>query len=294
MNRHVNALLPYLAATLLLLPPSGGQAAGDCLRCHGMPTLGYQSGEPGGYRDFHVDATLLAASSHGKLACDQCHGKAFSAYPHYPEGVQEKLTCLGCHQESKSFPRQRFEEIERHFTRSVHFQHLPGKFDCFSCHDAHTFLPGSRQASAALQVTRGNESCQRCHDRKEPAMEEAHAWLPQSARHLDSARCVECHTRAYQENQHTVLSAKDALRQCESCHGRDSLLKARLYKHRLAQNADKGAVERFLLNEAYVVGMTSHPLLDWLAILAVGGALAGTSLHGLARWLVWRRREGKA
>ena len=278
----------------------------ECMRCHGMRTLARLDPQTGGLVSFFVDADALSRSNHGRLGCQGCHGAAFGVYPHFPEGAQERLSCLECHRNDdgarSGFPHATFQRIEREFERSIHFQAMPDAFDCFSCHDPHGFQRAASIGDIARVVRTGNEVCLGCHDASGPAgglskrafasLDDTHRWLPKAKRHWQAVRCVECHTPHFGDRTHTILGGQQAERNCVACHSRDSVLKAKLYRHQAPEAREKGGwLSGVISNEAYVIGMSRHPLLDWIAFLGLGGTLFGLGGHGLLRWLAARRRQ---
>ncbi len=311
----------FLVCLFSLLPPSavvfakGGDLSGNngpqraraaCLRCHGMRTMGYLDERTGGFINLFVDGKLFTDSNHGRLGCRDCHGAALDVVPHYPEAARERLGCLDCHRNGKNdenrFPRALFERIEREFERSIHFQALPNHFNCFSCHDAHAFQRAARVEDLSKVVREGNAICLKCHgkpgvasDRSQrlfSSLEETHRWLPKTKRHWQAVRCVECHTPHFGERTHTILGKMRAERNCVACHSRDSVLRAKLYRYRAPQSREKGGLfSGTMHNEAYVIGMSRQPWLDWLSFIGLGLTLLGVGGHGLARWLTARRKH---
>ncbi|MBF0427818.1 MAG: cytochrome c3 family protein [Magnetococcales bacterium] len=306
MNTSMRRHLPLLLATLAFLSTTtvqaeSGQEAG-CMRCHSMKTLAYLDSKTGGVRNLSIDPDAMARSDHKKLGCRSCHGAGFEVYPHFKEARLERLECLNCHKENIDFPHELFESIERSFERSVHFQTLPDSFTCFSCHDPHDFRSLSKQPNEELTtvVARDNGVCRRCHDtpneiysktgRKFSPLVATHAWLPEAERHWDNVRCVECHTGPKSNRSHFILGRNDAVRACEACHSQNSLLVAKLYRHRLREEKRSGTLTNSsVMNNAYVIGLTRHPWLDWGGIALIVMTFLGVTGHGLARWLFTRR-----
>ncbi len=79
-------------------------------------------------------------------------------------------------------------------------------------------------------------------------------------------------TEYYWPITHMVAPAENSL-SCESCHSHDGRL----------QNVEG----------IYVPGQSRYPLLDMIGWLAVVGSLGGVSLHGLARVVAARKRNGR-
>ncbi|MBF0341754.1 MAG: hypothetical protein HQL95_12460 [Magnetococcales bacterium] len=309
----MNAILPcpLVALLLWLTLTTSGQAQPfpekdeSCLRCHGMATLAYLDSATGGLKNLAIDVQAMKVSDHRKLACRECHAAGFEAYPHFPEALRQRMECLDCHKQKNGFPGEWFQSIERSFVRSVHYQAMPEKFTCFSCHDAHNFRSLSGQAKEPHLtgvVARGNGSCRRCHDAPEGilgktgrlfySLKETHAWLPEPERHWSKVRCIECHTRGENNQDHHILGREYAVKSCVACHSRNSLLVARLYRYRSQQEQrTAGFLHSVVMNDAYVIGMTRNPWLDWGAIGLVVLAILGVGAHGAARCLLGRSRS---
>ncbi|MBF0294489.1 MAG: cytochrome c3 family protein [Magnetococcales bacterium] len=269
-----------------------------CLRCHGMATLAYQDPETGGVRNLAIDAQAMARSEHRKLRCRECHGAGVDVHPHFQEAKRERLECLKCHEKGDAFPRERFEAINKSFERSIHYQAMPDSFTCFSCHDPHDFRALANQDGANLPrvVAQDNAICRRCHEttegirnqtgRRFATLADTHAWLPETERHWSKVRCIDCHTRGEYKQNHFIVGKNDAVRACEACHAKNSLLAAKLYRHRIRhEQRTAGFVHSIVMNDAYIIGMTRHPWLDWGGAVLVALTLAGVAGHGLARYL---------
>ncbi|MBF0142202.1 MAG: cytochrome c3 family protein [Magnetococcales bacterium] len=289
-----------------LVPGDGSEGAGSnqgCLRCHGMRTLSYQDRLTGKLVSLFVDEAELVRSSHGGMACVRCHSRGFRQVPHTRTALAETLSCLDCHEKNNRFNRDWFQMIERQFTQSVHYQAHAGEFNCFSCHDPHRFLWSAKSRSVREVVAQDNAMCLSCHGpdgqlnqwsrRSFRTLDASHRWLPKAALHWRNVRCVECHTPGETIGvSHIILGAPSAERKCVACHSRDSLLLTKLYQHRVFEERQQaGFFNSVVLNDAYIIGMTRNRFLDWIGFLAVGGAVAGVSFHGLGRWLVARRKR---
>lgn len=276
----------------------------ECLRCHGMKTLAYHDPLSGGLKNLFINPEALLASSHAKLQCRSCHGPGFEAYPHFQEAKREELHCLGCHKDNDSFPHERFKSIEKGFNRSIHFRAMPDRFSCFSCHNPHEYHTLSHTPVEDLpkQVSMGNQLCLKCHSdsqiiknltgRKFSDLLESHDWLPSAKQHWSSVRCIECHTGSNRKADHFILGKEFALKECESCHRRDSVLLTKLYQYQSLEERQKGGfINALVLNNAYIIGMTRNVVLDWFGLIFIGMTFLGVSAHGLARWMVSKKRN---
>jgi hypothetical protein len=215
------------------LKPSAPESTGIfdkafCLRCHNMPTLGYRDPVTGGLIKLFVPEEEFKDSNHQGLQCNDCHTAGFEQYPHPAEARQQSLYCVDCHEENPDLIPQQFTQIEKEFKQSVHYQRMPDKFSCFSCHNAHFFkvsrkasdstrLPdkevclgchvetdfeiGGLQRDISEMVAYDNHICLDCHsepgriaDLKKgdaPDLEASHDWLPNTQMHWSKVRCID-------------------------------------------------------------------------------------------------------
>ncbi|MEK7474057.1 MAG: cytochrome c3 family protein [Candidatus Coatesbacteria bacterium] len=282
----------------------------ECLRCHRMATMAYRDERTGRVVSLAVDPAAFAASNHRKLACTRCHSREFRWYPHPAETAGERLRCLDCHRDDPKLRARGFPAIGREVAASVHVRRMGKRFDCFACHDPHSFrLAG---ADAPSLVAASNAVCLGCHAgrrrtaapaaRALAALAAKHDWLPNVALHWRTVRCLDCHLgdRASTDTRdtpraaqgHRIVPADEAVRDCVGCHSRNSILFTRLYRHTAKESrAARGFVNAALLNDAYVVGATRNMAVDRVALAVLGLALAAIAGHA---WLRWRLRPGLA
>lgn len=284
----------------------------ECLQCHVGDSL-HDQGK--GLFKLPKDATVsarvspkFAASNHGGMACKTCHVGAFTSYPHVAEEISKKavtLQCDECHAQ-ESF------RIEAQVEKSVHSKNLKDTFTCSTCHDPHVAASGKKLGTAHKVVAQDNGMCLDCHnsdkkfaefggkvlpDKKRPDIDKIHAWLPNTKRHWESARCIDCHTPPVKANSalsvsHEILNKDKAQKNCSNCHAQNSALRVGLYRHiKDLDNRELGFFNSAFLRSSYVIGATRNIYLDWLGLLMVGGTIAGCSLHGLLRILTALRRR---
>src|SRR5581483_6348854 len=126
-----------IAAWLVASQAAAGQAApkppanDDCLACHGD----------------RVDSTQLAASTHGPLACVDCHADLAKTteFPH-PEKLA-KVRCAGCH-----------DDVGAKYKDSIHSwakekAGLAGAPACADCHGTHDVRAHTDAASHVFHTT---------------------------------------------------------------------------------------------------------------------------------------------
>lgn len=281
----------------------------ECLQCHVGDSLQAEGGGlfaiPKAAAPLRVSPTF-AASNHGGMACRTCHTGGYAAYPHSVAGGRkaETLPCDECH-------AQEAFRVETQVARSVHSKNLKDKFTCSTCHDPHVAASARRLGSVEKLVAQDNGMCLGCHnsdkrfaefggkllpDKKRPDIDAIHAWLPNTRRHWEAARCVDCHTPPSTHRSlalsHEILGKDKAQRNCAACHTQNSALRARLYRHVAEiETRELGFVNAAILRNSYVIGATRNAYLDALGYLLVGGTLAAVVIHGLLRIVIARRRR---
>jgi len=305
MMKSKTILLSLLLIFPLLLQAAPSQKSNShCLRCHGMQTLSYLDSTTNAIVSLYVDSTQFKHSNHSKLQCTYCHKDAgFLTYPH-PKALQaQHLYCTDCHQE-KEFARFQFKKREQEFKRSVHHQKLGDKFTCFSCHDPHQFKTTYGEENFKDIVRRDNAICLTCHKTghqligmigKAPYKDllSVHSWLPNPQLHWKAVRCIECHTNSPGDlYPHQILPKEQAVKKCEECHSKNSILYSKLYRFKAKQiQQKKGLLQMAVQKYPYAVGMARNQLIDNLSILIFVLMLIGLATHGFLRWLSGRKRS---
>jgi class III cytochrome C family protein len=243
-------------------------------------------------QDTAIDPARFGASVHGHLDCTTCHPEGFARFPHTGTRASAQA-CGDCHDVA-----QKAKDIKA----SIHARRVDPAFGCTHCHSPHYQGRVSDIADAVEAARIANASCLRCHAKGETERQQAaartrlgerHRFVPHWELHLRSTPCIACHTPSGQETVHLILPASQALRRCETCHARNSMMATKLYAH-LAQKerAERGWVNAVLFNNAYVAGATRNRWLDWTLLGLVGVLGVGLGLHGGGRWLcAWLRRK---
>ncbi|MBF0562434.1 MAG: hypothetical protein HQL37_10525, partial [Alphaproteobacteria bacterium] len=226
----------------------------QCLRCHGMATLGYQDPKTRALVLLAVDAGKFAASDHARMACTTCHQGDYAGFPHHADHAgssrdtknrQNPPKCLGCHGPGaeRGFKATDFQQIGQQFRLSVHYKALPRLFDCSTCHDPHVSRAGNTHDDSLPKIEADNAICRSCHD-SEPrfaaltsgtkfqSLSQLHQWLPTAELHWRNVRCVECHTPHGAVRSHEIVRGDAVERNCVACHSKSSLMLSRLYQHR--------------------------------------------------------------
>ena len=290
-------LLFSLSAVKLLHatpPPDSDQ---NCYRCHSMKTLSYRDSVTNAIVSLYVDSTKFKHSNHADLGCVDCHDDdGFLQFPHTQEARSQKLQCTDCHDS--------FDNNFEQFQQSVHYKKFGDRFSCFSCHDPHAFKASSDSTPPQEIIAKDNAICLNCHSSQTQLAKldssgnytdliTAHQWLPKIKLHWKAVRCIECHTPikggVY---SHEILPKEKAVKKCEECHNRNSILFTKLYRFRVKQARQKqGYLKSLAENTPYVVGMTRDPVIDRWSIYLFILTLLGLGGHAFGRWLAGRRRK---
>lgn len=264
---------------------AGAQDLPTCIGCHGP-------------KDTVIDPERFGASVHGSLDCSICHAEGFAEFPHRGQRAAAP-DCSDCHADTS--PSFDFAQMAKGVKESVHVKMADPAFRCTNCHSPHYFVPATRMTDAAEAIRIANRSCLRCHAKGETEREtglslnrlaDKHRWIPNWKLHLQGAPCVACHTPRDQRTVHLILPASQALRDCATCHARNSMLVTKLYSHLASkERAERGWLNAILFNNAYVVGATRNRWLDWGTVALTGLTVLGVAMHATGRWLGARLRR---
>ena len=232
------------------------------------------------------------ASDHGRLACTKCHNEGYDDFPHAEDAKDSTSSCPDCHQKKADLAQAQFD-------KSVHAKHLADKFSCTTCHNPHVMRLASKLGDPHKIVQQDNRVCLGCHDSDErfaqfapekkdrPLIDDIHKWLPNTRKHWQAVRCVECHTPivgASEPISHEVFDKTRAERKCVACHSANTMLKVRLYRHLQQDEQQKlGFVNSVILTENYVIGATRNPTVDRVMVGLAGLTFFGVLLHAIAR-----------
>lgn len=255
----------------------------ECLQCHVGDSL-HEQGKglfnlPKNANNSDRQSPKFAASNHGNMACKTCHVGAFKEYPHVAEEISKKaetLKCDECHAQ-ESF------RVEAQVAKSVHSKNLKDNFTCSTCHDPHVVASAKKLGSVHKLVAQDNAMCMDCHnsdkkfaefggkvlpDKKRPDIDKIHEWLPNTQRHWQAARCIDCHTPPVKANSslsvsHEILNKDKAQKSCSNCHAQDSALRTGLYRHiKETEAKEMGFANAAFLRNSYVIGATRNIYLD--------------------------------
>jgi len=204
-RRLLSALVIALAAMVAETPDAAAQTRQhlDCTRCHSELELLRQNVESlSRAQALVVTDSVLAASVHGGMTGDRCHG-GFETFPHNLDRARTR-TCVSCHTAQDSAWQG---SVHAHVTQEggVHGA------DCIDCHGVHDV-----RAAAALTTAAGRTAmdgrCKSCH---------ATVRLGENNPHKGTVACFSCHS------SHRVLPPDDPASSlaptsqpqvCGSCH----------------------------------------------------------------------------
>lgn len=288
-----------LADSAMHVPAPGAEATAErhaCMRCHGMATMGYRDPETGDVISLALDLSALSHSVHGELACSHCHEQGYLGYPHQSEHPARELSCVQCHEDHpENTDRIDFSTVDEEFQASVHARSDDPEavgFSCHSCHNPHEFSASLLGREVADIVRYDNQLCLDCHDELRDPLSLSHSWLPNRDRHWESVRCLDCHTPLNDNGRpvsHEILSAENSNVNCVNCHSQGQGLLRRLYQYRSREDIeDRGFFAKAVYNDAYVVGMSRNPLIDWVGLLLIVLTLLVLGAHGYGRYRAYQ------
>ncbi len=321
-------LLKFLPAALLLLvcmAMYSGSSASDkktrhlddeskkCLRCHAEARYMLTDSTSGDsikmkmYAELRIDPVLYLKATHGGFKCTDCHSSDYNTTPH-PASVKFETgyACLDCHGGDEKYASFHFETIDEEYAQSVHADSLGTDFNCWSCHNPHTYKLTSPKETIANKVAFDNEMCLNCHGnaikfenittKEIPNLINKHDWLPNQVLHFKKVRCIDCHGAQNDSLTvaHLIKPAKNAVRKCVECHSTNSILMSSLYKHAVREKRNElGFYNGVITNEAYIIGANRNYYLNVASIAMFALALLGIAFHTTLRILKSSRNARK-
>lgn len=287
------------------------QKANDhCLNCHAHNYFNYDNTvakkqvkhkmEPG----MKIDTTLFYLSNHKNFKCTDCHSEDFGTWPHSPEvRMEPKMNCIDCHGGDEQYAKFQFEKIEAEFALSTHATRHGDVFTCWTRHEPHTYKISARSDSVINKIIAyDNNICLSCHnninkfelisDHEKPNIIAKHDWLPNQARHFQKVRCIECH--AHKKDSllvaHNIQPKEKAVKLCQECHSKNSILMNSLYQYQLKSKATGlGFDNEIMLNSSYVIGANRNVYLNIISLTIFILVLAGITIHTILR-IIYRKK----
>ncbi|MDX9791324.1 MAG: hypothetical protein RBT61_10875 [Candidatus Kapabacteria bacterium] len=283
--------------------------AGDndyCFKCHNWQTLGLIDSSYNRIKSYYVNKSQFENSNHKRLQCVNCHDGCFNTWPHNST-KHVSVSCNSCHRKQSVFKLYGtvvdfdsknlvFEDFENEFFKSVHKLKFGTEFTCFTCHNPHSF--DRSNLNKKEKIEHDNSICTNCHGNRnkegkfryvnEINLDETHNWLPNFQVHNRSVRCIDCHSSKNDGiRSHVILPKQQAVKNCEGCHSKNSLLLSKLYTHEhKSYRRELGFINGVLLNDAYVIGSTRNEFLDNLSIIFSCIVLIAVLGHGILRIII--------
>jgi predicted CXXCH cytochrome family protein len=187
--KPAGAISVFALLMILAFPRSAGAQA-ECLACHGDKSV-----QDGAGHNISVDGEKFRASTHGSLACNNCHAD-IKEYPH-PDRIA-KVECETCHADQASA-----------LQGSVHSSSKD--HPCTSCHgNAHEIFPKT-DARSTVYPLNVPKTCGTCHGND--GMARKHGLPSVYPNYVDSI--------------HGLALSKEGLlvaANCRSCHGSHQIL----------------------------------------------------------------------
>jgi hypothetical protein len=276
----------------------------ECFRCHGESKYELPNKETGRIVTRHMcrDHMILRkdfySSNHKSFACLDCHSYEYKDFPHPLEPRLEKpFECIDCHGGDPAYASYHFEEIEKEFKQSVHYLANPEEFTCWKCHPHSYHISIRNTENLEATIAYDNSICLSCHgnfdefelltDREGINIIQTHSWLPNQALHFSKVRCIECHTKINDSIlvAHLVLPKEKAVRRCNECHSKNSLLMATLYKFQSKEaRSEYGFLNAVVINNAYVIGANRNYFLNVISVFIFAMTFLGIVVHLLFRF----------
>jgi hypothetical protein len=212
--------------------------------------------------------------------------------------MEYKYTCLDCHEYDEKYAHFHFEEINTEFEESVHSAKHSEDFNCWMCHDPHSYKINARTNENIQEtIIYDNTICLDCHsdlrnyqlftDRERPNLIQSHDWLPNHDLHIMYVRCIECHTKKESDSTlvaHKILPKEEALRNCTECHSTNSELLAALYKYEAAEiRSVDGFFRSITTTSSSVIGAYRNKALNIIGLALFAGVILGVSFHIILR-----------
>jgi Zn finger protein HypA/HybF involved in hydrogenase expression len=281
-----------------------------CLKCHGQSKYKYLNPESGSevtkrmYLETIINRAEFYDSNHKTFKCTDCHSEDYDTFPHPGRlRMEAKYACIDCHGGDEAYAKFKFEEIEAEYQASVHATKHGDDFNCWMCHNPHTYKINVRSEEKIKDIVAyDNAICLNCHgditkyqmltDKVNPNILKKHEWLPNQALHFKNVRCIECHARSNDSIlvAHNIQPKAKAVRRCVECHSTNSILMASLYKHKVQEERSKaGFYNGVIMNEGYVIGANRNYYLGLISLIMFGFVAFGIAIHATLRILKRKR-----
>jgi hypothetical protein len=274
-----------------------------CFKCHGQSRYEYRNENLGRtvkapmFSERVIRRADFYNSNHRSFNCTDCHSDEYVNFPHKGElRMEQTYTCLDCHGGDEKFAQYHFEAIDSGYHQSVHFKMEEEGFSCWKCHNPHSYKINIRTNKDIKEIILyDNNICLHCHsdyerfqllsDRDEINIVEKHEWLPNQALHFRNVRCIECHAMVNNNIlvSHNIRPKEEAVRKCNECHSKNSMLMASLYKFKSKEQRSDGFLNAVILNESYVIGANRNKYLNNLSLIVFFIVIGVMAIHIVIR-----------
>ncbi len=283
---------------------------GNCLQCHGTGATEHKYDTTGNHlkslmgHEPPIDRNRFYRSNHKTFRCTDCHSKEFTKFPHALElKKEEKPECLECHGYDEKYAGYHFEDIESEYQASVHYGIKKKTFTCWDCHDSHYYKVSRPDSSTHKQIILyDNVICLNCHDNyqrfkqysdtQEISISKAHKWLPDRTAHFRNVRCIECHAeiKTAAPVAHLINTKEKAVRDCKTCHSKNSILKNTIYRFNADQKPGAGFDKKEIINRAFIIGASGNAYLDMTSFVVFSLTILAIGIHITAR-VIYRHKN---
>jgi len=275
-----------------------------CFACHGQSKYSYENKETKKivskkmYAEVIIKRDVFYTSNHREFKCTDCHSEDYMIFPHSGNlRMESQAGCIDCHGGDEKYSKFKFEKIDKEFQESVHSQTHSEDFTCWMCHNAHSYKINARTNDNRQEtITYDNLICLNCHgdirnyqlltDKQKPNLIEKHDWLPNQVSHFISVRCIECHAKNVDTLvvAHQVVPKNEAVRKCESCHSKNSILYASLFKYQIDENIQKkGLIKGLFFSETATIGPDQNDTLNKIGLVIFAITIIILLIHAYLR-----------
>jgi len=274
-----------------------------CFKCHGQSTYEYTNENLGRqvkammFSELLIDRNKFYEANHKGFSCTDCHSEEYTKFPHAGElRMEQSYNCMDCHGGDEKFSQFNFETIESEYKKSTHFKLEAEGFTCWDCHNPHDYKINIRNSSNVKEaILYDNNICLKCHsnynqfqllsEREEINILQKHEWLPDQESHFKNVRCIECHAEINDTIlvSHLINTVEKAVKRCNECHSRNSLLMSSLYKFESKEQRKDGFFNGIIMNESYVIGANRNQYLNNLSFITAILLITAIIIHIIFR-----------
>jgi hypothetical protein len=284
--------------------PANFESNQHCFSCHAERFYTYENEFTGSIErkamnpNFIYNPDDFYQGVHRHFSCTDCHSPDYEIFPHNAElRLDMMFSCMDCHGGDDTYAQYNFDLIQDEFYKSVHADRHFESFDCWSCHDPHSYRLMTRSNFRTAEiVSYHNQTCTECHqnpdkyqlvvDGEMPLLENIHSFLPNYRLHFNAVRCIECHTSPQDTMwvAHNILPKEMAVKNCVECHSTNTRLMSSLYRYQAVENRnERGFFNAIILNDAYVIGANRNQFLNIASLVILGMVLLAMIGHIILR-----------